>query len=358
MTMLRTGLAGIAVVLSAQAPQPGDVARTVGPCTANQVCSFNDPEDLADVSGTSWLIVSQATDAGDSGLAAFDTATRAIVRYRVEELGPSCLTGARGGGIGIRREGGSYRLVRILHAVRRPAAGTVSGSGDAVESYRITFEDHAPRLTRLGCVAVPPNYFLNDITPLPDGSFAATHMFDPAQPREVREAAFLAGKPTGFVVRWTMAGGWRRLPGSEGTFPNGIDSSPDGQWLAFAETYGHAINRIRPDGSQRMRVPLGMNPDNVTALADGRFVVVGGTGQPIVSTRRCPDLRRPGCGFPAAAAIVDFKRNKVQVIAKSDGASTPGFSVGVVKRDQLYLGTAFGDRLTVLPLKPRDATAP
>lgn len=335
-----------------QAAADGDVAQAVGPCTASQICAFSDPEDLADLDGTPWLMVSESARNGSSGLAAFNTHSLAIVRVPANVLGPSCLPGARGGGIGVRRERNGYRLVRILHA-RGP-----SGMGsDAVESLRVTFSHNRPVLTRTGCVAAP-DYFLNDIAPLPDGAFAATHMFDPGMSREAREAAFLAGAPTGYVVRWTPASGWTRLPGSDGTFPNGIDASPDGRWLAFAEIYGRAINRIRTDGSQRARLPLAMQPDNVTALPDGSFVAAGGTGRPLVSTRRCPQLRRPGCGFPAMAVRVDFKRRSVQTIALSGGAETPGFSVGVMKGRRLYLGTAFGDRITILRLADEPATMP
>lgn len=332
----------------------GDIARPVGPCTSTQICTFTDPEDLADLVGTPWLIISEGAVTGSSGLTAFDTATGTIIRFAAAALGPSCLADARGGGIGLRREAGGYRLVRILHG---PHFGPTI-TGDAVESFRITLVGHAPHLARTACVAAPAPYFLNDITPLPDGGFAATHMFNPAIPREKREVAFLAGLPTGYLVRWSPASGWMRIPGSEGSFLNGLDASRSGRWLAFAETYGRAINRIRLDGSQRSRLELAMQPDNVTALGDGTFVVVGGTGKPLVSTRRCPELRRPGCGFPAVAARIDFDHARVKTIAVGNGVSTPGFSVGVLKLGLLYLGTSFGDRITVLKIGKQPVVTP
>jgi sugar lactone lactonase YvrE len=340
---------GLVVALSGRATgtvAEGDVARAVGPCTAQQVCTFADPEDLADLVGTPWLMVSEGPVGGSSGLSAFNTKTGTIIRFSANDIGPSCLAEARGGGIGVRREAGGYRLVRILHAPRT-GAGL---NADAVETFRITLDGHAPRLERTACVAAPSPYFLNDIAAMSDGGFAATHMFDPAIPRDQREAAFLAGIPTGYLVRWTPVTGWTRIPHSEGSFLNGLDVSRDGRWLAFAETYGRQINRIRPDGSGRTTVRLAMQPDNVTALGDGRFIVVGGTGKPLISTRRCPELRRPGCGFPAMAARVDFDRSRVQPMVTGGGVSTPGFSVGLVKRGRLYLGTAFGDRITIVSL--------
>lgn len=333
---IRTGLTmalpmvAVAVAGGARAEDPG-MARPVGPCVAGQVCRFEDPEDIADLKGTPWLVVSQGP-----GLAGFDTATQAVQPIAIG--GMPCLPGSHGGGIGVRRERGGYRLVRILHGA----------SGDAVETLRVTLRRAGLQASRTGCAAAPSPYFLNDIAPLPDGGFAATHMFDRAVPRTTLETAFLSGMPTGYVVRWSPATGWRALPGTEGTFPNGLDVSPDGKWIAFAEIYGHALNRVRLDGSGRTRIRLAMQPDNVTALGGARFLVVGGTGTPMTSTKRCPELKRPGCGFPARAVVVNFARGNVTTLVESGGASTPGFSVGVRKHGQIYLGTAFGDRITVV----------
>lgn len=321
------------------------MAQPIDACAAPSLCGFDDPEDLADLAGTSWLLVSQASAGEQSGLAALDTRSDLLIRYTTAELGDTCLAGSRGGGIGIRRDRRGFRLVRVLHARGAGLAGE-----DGIETYRVTIERGRPRLKRTGCMRAPQPLFLNDVEPLPDGGFAATHMFDPALSRHARETAFLARRPTGFVVRWSPRTGWRRLPESEGTFPNGIAASSDGRWLVFAETYGRAVSRISIEGGMRTEVALEMQPDNVTALGGKRFTVAGGTGAPLVSTRGCPEMRRPGCGFPALAVTVDFASGGVVPLAVSGGARTAGFSVGIVKGKWLYLGTAFGDRLTRGPL--------
>lgn len=341
-----------ALFMLSAAAQAG-MARPIGPCASPSLCGFEDPEDLADLAGTSWLLVSQGAGAGESGLAALDTRSGAVVRYSAQALGPSCLANATGGGIGVMREGKGYRLVRVLHA----RGGGLPGE-DAVETYRVKIHAGRPRLERLGCVRAPQPFFLNDAAPLPDGGFAATHMFDPALARPVRETAFLERRPTGFVVRWSPRKGWRRLPGSDGTFPNGIAASPDARWLVFAETYGRAVNRISIEGGNRTSLALEMQPDNVTALGRGRYVVAGGTGAPLVSTRGCPEMRRPGCGFPALAVTVDFASVRVVPLAVGGGADTPGFSVGIVKGEWLYLGTAFGDRLSRVAIHETPVSLP
>lgn len=133
-------------------------------------------------------------------------------------------------------------------------------------------------------------------------------------------------------------------------FPNGVDVSPDGRWIAFAETYGHRINRIRPDGRDRTSLTLAMQPDNVTAAGDGRFVVVGGTGAPMASTRNCAGLGKAGCAFPSAALLIDFRTMSQRPLLRSEGHETPGISVGLIADGALWLGTSFGDRITRVPL--------
>ena len=305
---------------------------------------MEDPEDLADLVGSKWLLVGEA---GRRALAMIDTETAVVVRPPEHAPAQGCEGFARGGGLGVRGEHRGWRIVRIFHGA----------TGDAVETSRIAFA-REPIIEPVGCVAAPAAWFLNDVTPLPDGGFAATHMFDRNIPREAREAAFLAGTPTGYVVRWSPGKGWSRIAGSDGSFPNGIDASPDGRSIAFAETYGHRVNRIALDGSRRTSVKLAMQPDNVTALADGRFVVAGGTGAPLTSTRGCTELRRPGCAFPAAAVVVDFTNRSARTIVTSAGAATPGFSVATIKANKVYLGTAFGDRVTSEPLGPAAVELP
>jgi sugar lactone lactonase YvrE len=344
---------------AAAAPWNPGVAHAVGPCATGQICTFHGPEDIVDLAGTPWLLISQQEPKDASiGLAALNTDTGEIIRYDPAGFPASCVDNARGGGIGLRAEAGGYRLVRLVHAGGLGAAISHPTIADGVETYRVAITAGRPVLTRTACVQAPVDYFLNDIAALADGGFAATHMYDRSGDAAAREAKFLASQPTGFVVRWSPKSGWSQIPNSEGSFPNGIDASPDGRWIAFAETYGHVISRIGVDGSGRERIPLAMNPDNVTALADGRFVVAGGTGEPLVSTRGCGPFSKAGCGFPAAAMVVDFAKGSVTPIVTSGGDTAPGFSVAVIKAGKAYIGSSSGDRVTVVTLGAEPVALP
>jgi hypothetical protein len=363
---MRRTIFAVALLLGA-APAAGEPrpayapggAKAAGACRADQLCVFRNPEDLVDLAGTPWLIVSQH-DPADArlGLSAIDTRSGRSVPIEGSKDQPDCIPNIRGGGIGIRREGGGYRLVRIVHQGSYIEAATVPTANDAVETWRVTVDAAGPHLRRTACIVAPLPLFLNDIAALPGGGFAATHMFDRAGTPAPRTARFLAGQPTGYATRWTPAAGWRTIPNSDGVFPNGIDATPDGRSLAFAETYGHRLTVIHPDGSGRREIKIALNPDNVVWAGGSTFVVAGGNGEPLKSTAGCAPYRLPGCAFPAAALLVDTTTGKVSPLAISAGAEIPGFSVALRKAGKLYLGSSTGDRLTVLDARTPPVTLP
>ena len=82
--------------------------------------------------------------------------------------------------------------------------------------FEVNAEPATPTLTWVGCAVAPDGLGLNSVVALPEGGFAAT------SPR------------TGDVWEWQTAAGWTRVPGSEDTTPNGLEISPDGQWLYVA----------------------------------------------------------------------------------------------------------------------------
>lgn len=333
------------------APAVPGVARAAGACRADQICTLRNPEDIADLAGTPWLLVAQQDPAAAAmGMVALDSRTRRLSPVRVEPGAPSCIPDAQGGGLGLRREAGGYRLIRIVHQGHYAEAALDPARTDAVETYRVTVGADGPVMKRVACVIAPPLYFLNDVAALANGGFVATHMFDRSDAPAIRSERFLAGQPTGFVVRWSPGKGWSKIPGSDGVFPNGIDASQDGRWIAYAETYGHRVTLIRPDGSGRRPIALAMNPDNVVWSVGRTFIVAGGTGVPLRSTAGCAAYRLQGCAFPAAAARVDFATGSATSLVSSGGAELPGFSVAAEKNGSLYVGSATGDRLTILDL--------
>ncbi len=326
-------------------------AFQTGPCTqspgATQICSFADPEDMVKIPGTKWILVSEQGDQpGSSGFALIDTKTLRVTGIKASDIepgaAPQCLGAFHLGGIGLRREGGVLRLVAIEHGADKR---------EAVASFDVDAMPAIPTLKWAGCALAPAPLFLNSITALPSGGFAATHMFDrtiAAKDPAAQKQRFLAKESTGYAVMWSASGGWQKIPNSDGSFPNGIDSSLDGKTLYMAETYGHRIDAFALDGSNRRSVPVAMQPDNVRVTDKGEVIVAGGTGIPIVSTEGCAKFRPQGCGFPSAVVRIEFGSASVSKLFSDDGTKVPGASVGLLTDGKLFIGTSFGDRVTVV----------
>lgn len=148
----------IVLVLALLAVLPGGVA--LPPC-AGDLCGFANPEDLAALPGTHLIIVSQqSAEDPRKGLLVLDphNGMRTAIPNPIADA--QC-TGGRGGGIGVRREGGGYRLLRIVY-----------GATDIDETWRFTVDGITPRAVRVGCIPAPAAPFVNDIAPLPGGGLS------------------------------------------------------------------------------------------------------------------------------------------------------------------------------------------
>jgi sugar lactone lactonase YvrE len=352
--------AALAAPLAARAAEGGP--HMVGPCGdfghAHQICGLSNPEDIDHFTGSPWLmVIQQFPPAGETGLAALNADTLELVKFSPDSLkatagakldgDPACMLDAKPAFAGMGTQAlpsGGWRVVIIYHGA--PGMGGVA-------LFDMTLKAGKPTLAYAGCVTSPPPLFLNDIAALPNGAFAATHMFDQAvaaKDPKAQQARYLASEDTGYVVRWSKAEGWVKVPNSGGSFPNGMAASADGKTLYYAETYGHRVSAIGLDGSGRRRFPLAMNPDNVTVAQDGSLIVAGGTGAPLTSTAGCGAFRPAGCGFPSAEDRVDPVTGKVTRLFAEDGTVVPGASVGVVYKTKLFVGGAVGDRITVVDL--------
>ena len=342
------------------------IAGPVAPCDAKSgdFCGLPRAEDLVFVPGTDWFAVS--SDTPDAPLQFIDArrgqrrpVTLPFSVAPPRGAGRSAPIGAadcpgppthwRAGGNDLKRVGGRLRLA-VLNRVE-PGAPVHDGD-ERVELFEVTAGRDGPAARWAGCVPIDARWALNDIALAPDGALYGSHQFDrPASPTAAAATRqkWLAGEPTGFAVAWTSAAGWQRVPDTDVSFANGVAVSSDGRSLAVAGTYSSALLLVdRRSGTVR-RVPLPHTPDNVTALPDGHFLSAGHTGVPVTGVDPCRDPKAVPCGFPFAIAEVD-REAQVRVRFSHDGSRIPGASVAVPHDGQLYLGSFFGDRVTVVPL--------
>ncbi len=361
------------------------VAGPVAPCDPEgaDFCGLERAEDVVFLPGTSWFAVSNASSAAPLVLIDSRSRRRVAIAAPLESVadgvsgagsvgsGTPGAAGAadcpgppaqfRAGGNDARRTGGSIRLV----VLNKPEPGPASTAApDRIEFLSIAFRGSAPRARWLGCVVVPAAWSLNDVALATDGTVYGSHQFD--RPASAAEAAatrqkWLDGSPTGHAVQWRRSDGWTRVPDTDVSFANGIAVSRDERLLAVAGTYSKAlVLRDRRTGTTR-RVPLPHTPDNVTALADGSFLSVGHTGVPVTGVDPCRPAAAVPCGFPFSIVQVSPGRDggaaRTRVLVEHDGRRIPGASVAAPHGRRLYLGSFFGDRVTVVDAPagaPRD----
>jgi sugar lactone lactonase YvrE len=229
------------------------------------------------------------------------------------------------------------------------------GLRESVEVFELDARA-TPAVTWIGCAVAPDPIGLNAVVALPDGGFAATN-FDPRAPAGGRGGPFsqalLAGDRNGEVWEWHTGTGWKKVPGSEAAGANGLEISKDGKWFYLAQWGNRSFMRLSRGATPVVReeIPLGFRVDNVRWAPDGTLFVAGQGG---------PDgaiFGRGRQGQPANAEVatsivgkVDPKTMKYREIVKYPISQEVSFAtVAVQIGDELWVGSAFGDRIARYP---------
>jgi hypothetical protein len=326
------------------------------------ICGLVNPEDLALLSPSPWIAVSQIRNAERGGnlIALHPPWNKPTLLFPVEgaSLGvtkPSDGWGAkdcpgppdpeRFSPLGLdlaRRADGKRVLFAINH-----------GSRQSVELFEVGRSD-PPTLTWQGCVLVPGSALTNDLAALPDGGFVVTNMY----PRSwglgslLLRLRLLLAWNTGYVLEWTPANGWRQIPHSKASYPNGVEVSPDGETLYFAAFGSSELVRMkRSDGSERTSVPV-PRPDNLTWGDDKRLLVAAHTA-PITEVAGCLSIEEGSCGVSFSVYAVDPETLETErILEHPGGPPMGGASVALQVGDQLFLGSFVGDRIGRASLSP------
>lgn len=338
------------------APWAVYAAGPVPPCDSRGIdlCGIDRPEDLTTVEGSRWLVVSTASATEPLLLIDLRGGSKVPAKLdpdsRQRAGDPDCKappTRLVAGGNDLKRVNGSLRLAVLNRAT----------TAERVELLGVRERDGRTRW--LGCVEVPARYAINDVALGQDGTLYASHMFErPASEADATALrhAFLERKPTGFALAWRADTGWKELPGTELSFANGIAVSRDGKWLAVSGTYSQALVVLPLEGGPARRVDLPLQPDNLSPVGPASFLVAGHTGVPVTGVDACRAPKPIPCGFPFAVALVEAN-GSAEVVYTHDGTAIPGASVAVQHSQLLYLGSAFGDRITIRQ-RARNQSAP
>ncbi len=321
------------------------------PCTPdgalNFVCGLQSVEDLVLVPGERWVLGSSFRPIGLVYLidAKNHTATpapitfeKAAAPYDATECVPDLkITSSHG--LALRKgANGVHTLYVVSH---RP---------EAVQVFRVDARTETPSFTWIGCVVGVPDSSGNAISPLPDGGFAITKMHPADQsmlpPEKRGNGGIYDGDITGEVYTWHAGVGYKEIPNTKLSGPNGLEISPDGKY-AFIADYGRdLISKVTMDGSKPpviTKMPLKI--DNVRYARNGKLFA---TGQ-YITKANVRDISDWGVFMldPETMAI-----SPVQGLERVKGTS--GFwnaTTTLEAGNELWIGTFRGDRVIYTPIR-------
>lgn len=319
-------------------------------------CGFRQPEDLEPLPDGHHLVVSQMNLTfsaqgfvfGPGKLSLLDTRNgriRDLYPGKIAEGRPTPGWGDPGcpGEIGAdlsphgihlsRRADGRRQLLVINH-----------GGREAVEF----FELNGLRLTWRGCAVAPKGSTLNDVAARPEGGFIASNMIDgtPAQAAQAMARA-MRGEDTGFVWSWSPMFGYQKVPGSEGTLPNGVQVDAQGRYLYYSVVGPQgAVRKIDLRTYRIVGAAATPNPDNLSW--DGRRLLAAGV-MDHAALSQCDGTAT--CRSASHVTAIDPDTMQATRLFEQDGSRQWGISVGVTMGRRLYIGAFAGDRVLSVPRK-------
>jgi hypothetical protein len=337
--LFAAALAPLALASTALAQAPAPAAPV--PCTPDGaigfICGLSNVEDMVAVPGGRWILGS-AMQAGAGAVYLIDarkhTAKPAAIAFAAAE---TPFAGCKAPDMSaIRTHGLELRPgadgVHTLYAVNH-------GGRESVEVFRVDTLPGEPRLTWIGCLAMPAGASGNALVALPGGALALTKFMDAADTQGI--VHILNGDITGTVYLWKPATGFKELAGAQLSGDNGMVASRDFKWLYVTDYGRKQVYRVPLDGSGKTSsVAVDFHPDNLRWAPDGKINV---TGQYIeLSNRNGLHGWSTVKLDPAAMTVSPY----VKV------AGTPAFDNGTTALQvgkELWIGTYRGDRVAYLP---------
>jgi hypothetical protein len=349
---LAAAFATFALTGSAAAEPAGPPTAACGPSgELGFVCGAENPEDLAVIPGTRWLIATGF--APGAGLKLVDTRAKTLRPwYRAEPtqvqpdrkayaqcMGPPDPMLLNIQGLHLRsRRNGALTLYAANH-----------GGREAIEVFAVDAKPPEPRLTWIGCLPMPDGYAANSVSTYPDGTVLATVLTRPG----TTITDYVKGGITGGVYQWAPGdAAFRLLPGTELPGDNGIETSRDGkQFYVVAFGWHSIVVYSRADTRtplKRVEAPDFM-PDNIHWDGDRLLAAGMRLDEPACGGRRqvidgVADMMFCHRGYVAA----EFDPAAGRFRTLTDSGPNPAFnavSTAVSVGDELWFGAFRSDRI-------------
>ena len=317
------------------------------------ICGLQAPEDLEPLPGGRELLVSEfgGLAGGPGRLSALHLKTRAVRHLYPENAprgerrwgDPAC-SGEPGSefsphGIHLsRRSDGRRQLLVVNH-----------GGRESIEFFELERSREGFAFLWRGCVSAAADQFLNDVAALPDGGFVTTMMMTRSDPEALQRA--FRGELTGYVLRWHPQKGWSRLPGSEASMPNGIQTDSRGRYAFLATPGTKQVWKIALPGGERLGAANVANADNLSWTARGQLLAAGMDAGGEFHFEDCKTGAEPECFVPSHVDEINPKTMQVKPLFAYGNREMHPATVGVRIGDKLYVGSYAGDRLLEVALR-------
>lgn len=317
-----------------------------GACDASTeiatICGFENPEDLALVEGGDVVVSQMRRDDRGGTLAVWSGEGEAP---RVLWPGPQTPGIAAGPTAADPAcpppEVGAFSPHGIFAAP--PGLWVVNhGARESVEVFGLARENGALRARWLGCIELPEGTSANDVAIGRAGEVVVSNMSAPGA-MILASLTSQLGYPTGDVLVWESAAGWKHVPGTGARMANGVAISADGAWIYYAESGAGRVVRVRPDGSDRTEIPIPGRPDNLAWDADGRLYVAAHDS--FWGLARC--LRNRPCRGGWAVFSIAPGSTEPRLVVRHDGSRLGAVASAQPAEGRLYLSAVFDDRIGV-----------
>jgi sugar lactone lactonase YvrE len=315
------------------------------------ICGLSDPEDLVAIPRSEWVAVSALTG---GGLYVANTQTAVATKVFPASSAradhdraqyPTCPSPLDATGTdkvathGLAVRAGAHQL-HTLYAV-------FHGARESIEVFTVDAGAAPPTFIWTGCLVAPPGVVFNGVAILPDGGLLATHFIRAGLPIQDTD------DPTGEVWEWHPRSGWAVVPGSASVGPNGVEASPDGEWIYVNLWLARKVMRLSRNRTPVVTevVDMPFRPDNMHRLDDGRLLVAGHHGDATVQhISDC--FRRVRCtDITSNVARLDPATMRVEHLIRVPydehfWGSTAALLVG----REIWIGAAAGTRIARYPL--------
>ncbi|MFP6663149.1 MAG: hypothetical protein VCC00_02980 [Deltaproteobacteria bacterium] len=309
------------------------------------ICGFNNPEDIAFAARHGVLVVSQMALGGEAGsIAAYELGGPAPKRIwpigtpgefaRLEGVGdPACAP----------VEAAVFAPHGIVMGPKGRAYIVNHGGRESVEILSLEGQGHAVRAVWRGCIELPAGTSGNDIAVAGDGEIIVAN-YMPSMTSLSGGLKTALGMVTGDILAWRPDTGWRHVPNTEASAPNGVAISPDGQKIFFAETGGRQLVRLRRhDGGARAEVEIDGALDNLSWTRDGQLLVA--SHDSLTAFLGC--ATGGACRSPWSIWSINPDTLAVQRVFQHDGSVVGAVASAEEVGGRVYLSAVFGDRIGV-----------